>query len=1001
MSATLFDVTFLSRALACLAAGAVLVGAGTGCSKSEYSILIDAQSVGNLSSVNVRILPMDHSRSLSSSGERAVSRTVASLRTDPLRVAIPFDHEVDVLVQIVGTGGGRVFRATRCYHVDGVVRDVVLLTENDGSSVDGDADGFPLDPSSGCLDPDGSGGTQACDFACPADVASDCAGCVGDSCTAGEADSNASVYPGAPERCENGIDEDCSGEDAPCGDLDGDGSSACREFATPGSCDCDDQDRDRNPSAVDVCGDGIDQDCNGLDALCDRDMDGYPADLEIGGRPDCDDTNASINPGATELCTADGATPADENCSGVTDELASCLKPDLDLDGYDACMDGATTGCDPNDCDPGINPGAPEICGNDIDEDGVGGSTTCSTNDADEDGYVGMAVGGTDCNDEDPLIHPGAGDRCGDSIDQDCEAGDASCDGDTDGDFYVGEDDCDETNAAVNAGVVGDACNGLNDDCDLTSDEVLMSSPISGCVSSGTDGVRAEITFNTILHCGACRSACNPGTETLADVCVPDASAGGAPTCDCSGDSEIGACGGGRSDACCPGNGGCVDLDSNLYSCGSCGNSCDTPMADRCTDGNCACGDGPACSGPGEICCGGACVVPSLDVNNCGACGHVCAFANAGATCVSGDCQMGPCIEGFGDCPGDGAGCGTSLRTAEHCGSCTDTCGTGGSCATGTCQPNDCPANQARCGPTSDPGPCISLETTTNCNGCGTPCNVINGTGSCTGGVCARADCDANFDDCDGRLDTGCETDLRTLSNCGACNNDCNTTVMNGMPACVSGHCEHTTCAPGYRECDSNLLSCEMTDMMTSCNDCGAPCTDDIVHGVAFCAGPGQCIASSCDTGYDSCAPSDGICDSLSTEENCGACGTTCMPGAGETATCATGSCVRGCAGGFADCGGGSGMLCVPSDFTSLAHCTACNTPCDIANASESCASGACHVLLCDPGFGNCDVDSDTCEPINLDTSCGNSCTDCTVGGTSSDVCCPSGGDFVCQAGPC
>jgi len=58
--------------------------------------------------------------------------------------------------------------------------------------------------------------------------------------------------------------------------------------------DCNDSDATVFPQAPEICGDGIDQNCDSIDDICDFDQDGYSTEI------DCDDTNPNIHPGAQD-----------------------------------------------------------------------------------------------------------------------------------------------------------------------------------------------------------------------------------------------------------------------------------------------------------------------------------------------------------------------------------------------------------------------------------------------------------------------------------------------------------------------------------------------------------------------------------------------------------------------------------------------------------------------------------------------------------------------------
>ncbi len=92
-------------------------------------------------------------------------------------------------------------------------------------------------------------------------------------------DSDFSVNPGATEIPADGVDSNCDGMEQCFSDLDGDGFGSPRLVLVTGlSCsrgpgvsdtsdDCDDTNARINPNAVDIPGNGIDEDCDGLDAV--------------------------------------------------------------------------------------------------------------------------------------------------------------------------------------------------------------------------------------------------------------------------------------------------------------------------------------------------------------------------------------------------------------------------------------------------------------------------------------------------------------------------------------------------------------------------------------------------------------------------------------------------------------------------------------------------------------------------------------------------------------
>ncbi|MFH1432701.1 MAG: putative metal-binding motif-containing protein [archaeon] len=219
---------------------------------------------------------------------------------------------------------------------------------------------------------------------------------------------------------------------------------------------------------------------------CDCDGDGYNT-TECGGN-DCDDITFEINPGVEEVC----GSGLDMNCDGLydcydpqcCDQTSLCsaspspLWIDKDGDSYAICE---------GDCDDitfEINPGVEEVCGSGLDMNCNGlydcyDSDCCTDNtrcpneypywwfDADHDGFKTCQ---NDCNDNDASINPNAAEIC-DLIDNNCDGLDGF---NNDGDSYTTcYGDCNDTNQFINPSVNESENNGCIDGVDNNCDEMI------------------------------------------------------------------------------------------------------------------------------------------------------------------------------------------------------------------------------------------------------------------------------------------------------------------------------------------------------------------------------------------------------------------------------------------------------------------------------------------------------------------------------------------------
>jgi len=317
------------------------------------------------------------------------------------------------------------------------------------------------------------------------------------------------VYPGALERCDY-KDNDCNGatdDNAPTtivdwdGTVRGPGESCGTGRCLDGTVDCDTEtgkavcSTDHLKADTEVCGNDVDDDCNGLTDLddgCDQndlDGDGVEDALEDAYCGGLARFHSEIFPEYDPALHPD--VPA-----GIVHPLPEPCCCDVGGSGRDVC---------------------PELC--DWNCDGV--CLPCEASDKDCDGYPEGPD--TDCDDSSPSVHANAPDACGDGIDQDCKGGDAPCNEfDLDEDHYFADlGDCDDTNAQVHPGAP-EVCNGVDDDCDGYVDD---GNPGGGDEPCGTDegeclqGIRVCVfsTDKEPADMVECIGAVDPAPETCDD----------------------------------------------------------------------------------------------------------------------------------------------------------------------------------------------------------------------------------------------------------------------------------------------------------------------------------------------------------------------------------------------------------------------------------------------------------------------------------------------------
>lgn len=373
--------------------------------------------------------------------------------------------------------------------------------DQDGmSTCDGDCD--DKDPAEGAA-------TQSEESNCSDGIDEDCdyrTDCEDDECqgvppcdgTSGETD------------CGDGLDNDGDGS-TDCADDDCTGSPECTgaedcangvDDDADGDIDCADPDCDTDPTCMggveSDCGNGTDDDGDGMIDCDDSDC---PVGVDTDGdgfgncNGDCDDTDANINPGAPDLCNT-----VDDDCDPATP------------DGNSEAWIGTTCGTNEGECQEGVLECAAgvQLC--------VGEQTP--TAEMCESGFDEDCDTFTDCQDPDCSGNPACGSSevaCSDGQDNDVDGlidcDDPDCNNvDSDGDtYYLCTNDCNDFDANVHPGAM-DLCNGVDDDCDPTTDENITDPSIGNVCGVGTPPCAYGSTACTGGNLN-CVGGTGPGTE--------------------------------------------------------------------------------------------------------------------------------------------------------------------------------------------------------------------------------------------------------------------------------------------------------------------------------------------------------------------------------------------------------------------------------------------------------------------------------------------------------
>ncbi len=733
---------------------------------------------------------------------------------------------------------------------------------------------------------------------------------------------------------------------------------------------------DINPFANEICGDGIDEDCNGADdeACVDNDHDhDFKGD-------DCDDNDPTRHH-PTDI----DPFPDPPNCCGyslgkvsATDQHTDYLHPAGDPNCF-----AATCAADMMLCPK-------QRCGDGIDESCSNMDTPCVVDD-DCDGYPAPPQG-NDCDDHDPNVHPGAPESCSATKDLNCDGvigGCVPCDLDGDGyermdaangcpdakDKHPGMVDCNDWDSGVFPGET--ATFGGKEGSDGKIINLLSSAERSQCR-------RIYESSTTVGNMPATARVPAPGNAAwlIGDFDCNGVAYENCPSvaCDADGDGFPNATAG-----CNPNNItlDCDDTDPTVFP--SAPDKCGDGKASNCTPPDTPCsaitdadGDGYAanvdcndhdptihpwapeiCDGVDNDCDG------LVDENNPDATGVPMVATGAVTTCT--DSDIGECGKTLGTCVCSATSPAPFITPATRLACPTETmagalkpprCVGAGqpkmqSCNATTPKDDDCDGN------TDDPmGLNLAIK--------GQPCGITGPApfGQCKAGLIVGCDhtksnCFTTF----GRTTPDtlwyvCSTDTICPSTevCDGIDNDCDGNLAGsavpptpGQPTADERDHDgdlYVACGPCAGTLRAGLLGCSDCDdtnpnihpgAKENCNNVDDDCNPATPDGNDQCPG----------TSLPNCCSSQQACRNLGNDfNNCVTCGMACN---NLTA--------NACGGAGCMCGGSP--ACGSDFWCSGGACTQCNTN---THCGATCVN-------CTPG-GVCKLDGSGCTQCNFDTDC-------------------------------